>query len=422
MHKKRAVITISALNYGAQVSVLASSLRKTNPEVPFFYFVLDYDFGENPLKLKKPNANCLALKDLEVFCRSQDPNFSVMNMLFPYDIVEASTAVKPFVLSMMFAKYDFDEIIFLDPDIAVYDSLDSIWEKFEDSNVLLTPHLIKLDRIDLALESERAVLRSGTYNLGFLGLKRSEVTNSFLKWWAARLVKHCTREVHFGLFTDQKWVDILAGAEPTIGILRSPGLNIAHWNIHERHVSKSSSGQYLVNNEPLVFFHFSGFNSLSPDIVTRHFPNVRVEDFGVLKELFNAYCEELLDAGVQYYSALRYGLDYFSNGIKIPEFLRYWAREQSPLERFENVFDVSETNSFFNFLFRSTPGRLCPFAEIVSQIRKDVRDKHLESSGGGNAGFMNWLVQQGAIDLELDKRIVRILMIKRATAEGVYNA
>lgn len=423
MQKKRAVVSISALNYCAQISVLATSLRESNPEIPFFHFVLDYDFDDNPLHLKKPEANCLHLKDLESFMATQETKLSVMNMLFKYDVVEACTAVKPFILKMMFANYHFDEIVFLDPDILICDRLDSVWGEFANSNILLTPHLIKLERPELALQSERSVLQSGTYNLGFLGLKRSDASAAFLDWWAERLISYCTREVHLGLFTDQKWVDIVAGAEPTVRILRNPGLNVAHWNIHERQVTKRMNAKYYCNEAPLIFFHFSGYEIRSPEFLTKHLTQLRVEDFGAVKELASEYRERLTAAGVDSYSVIPYGLNYFSNGIRIPEFLRQWARGAGALDGFKNVYDANERGSFFNSLFHSAPGQLCMFASIILNLREDLRSNFFgEHQTYGNTNFLNWIIHHGSKDYAIDSRIIRILRVKLHSAEGVPYA
>ena len=421
MAKKRAVVTISALNYGGRVAVLSKSFQKENADIPFFYFVLDYDFQENPSKLKRPEANCIALKDLDLFCKSQSPNFSLMNMLFPYDIMEASTAVKPFVLSMMFEKYGFDEVLFLDPDIAVYDRLDSIWEHFDDANILLTPHLIKLSRLDLSLASERSILKSGTYNLGFLGLKCSDVVTSFLKWWGQRLVRHCTREAHLGLFTDQKWVDILAGAEASVRVLRDPGLNVAHWNIHERAITKDAKGKYIVNGVPLKFFHFSGYNLDQAENLTKYIPHLKIENLGVGEELVRDYDKALQENNTRQLESFRYGLDFFSNGIPIGQYLKKWARVEGRLDPFKNVFDVYEENSFFNSLFKSSPNKLCLFAEILLNDRDDLKINFSKNSPNDIYRFMEWIVKTGIKDYRLDPKTSRILTQKFSGMVNPYG-
>ena len=59
------------------------------------------------------------------------------------------------------------------------------------------------------------------------------------------------------MFTDQRWVDFAPSFFDHF-ILKDPTYNVAYWNLHERDL-EWTDGRYLVNGQPLTFFHFSGF-------------------------------------------------------------------------------------------------------------------------------------------------------------------
>ena len=97
------------------------------------------------------------------------PNFGAM--MFRYTLLELSTAVKPFFLTYLFETYDYDALCYFDPDIYFYRPVDVIWEKLQSHGIVLTPHLTgPLD--EQHNPDELLILRSGTYNLGFIGLSR----------------------------------------------------------------------------------------------------------------------------------------------------------------------------------------------------------------------------------------------------------
>ena len=45
------------------------------------------------------------------------------------------------------------------------------------------------------------------------------------------------------------------------GLLDTPALNIAYWNLHERRLTQDGDGRVLCEGEPAEVFHFSGIAS-----------------------------------------------------------------------------------------------------------------------------------------------------------------
>lgn len=186
---------------------------------------------------------------------------SHLQLIGQYSVVEACTAVKPFFFLWLLNKFPEANLVYLDPDIYVYSPLDEVLEQLKEASIIVTPHLTKPESsLDAIWDNEISVLRHGSYNLGFLAIKKDENSYKFIEWWANRLSRFSYVDYKNGIFTDQKWID-LAPSFFNVFILKHPGYNLAPWNTHHRSIS-IKNGKYLVEGEyPLRFVHFSGLDS-----------------------------------------------------------------------------------------------------------------------------------------------------------------
>ncbi|MNY08971.1 hypothetical protein D3C86_1418570 [compost metagenome] len=160
-------------------------------------------------------------------------------------------------------KMGFTSMIYLDPDIVVYQHLDTIWNELGDADFILTPHIIlpiqdpELDYLTLG------TINTGVFNLGFIGVQISESSRKLISWWKKHLLQYGHNNILNGEFYDQKVMNLLPVFSDKTIISRNFGLNVAEWNLHERKLSKSGD-TFLVNDTaPLVFFHFSGVKMTS---------------------------------------------------------------------------------------------------------------------------------------------------------------
>ncbi|HEX3111599.1 MAG TPA: group 1 glycosyl transferase, partial [Thermoanaerobaculia bacterium] len=186
---------------------------------------------------------------------------------FRYTMLELDTAVKPWLIAHLFAQ-GYDRVVYLDPDIVVYSKLaelDGDGQPF----ITLTPHLTTPAEEE-GHARERGILIAGAWNLGFIAITRDPQLDAFLGWWKRRLERECVVEPEQGLFCDQKWIDLVPGLFDRVMPLRHDGYNVAYWNLAQRPVTRNGVGAFVVNGQPLRFFHFSGFDPSLPSLVSRH--------------------------------------------------------------------------------------------------------------------------------------------------------
>lgn len=248
-----------------------------------------------------------------------------------YNIVELNTAVKPFYFEYLFKKYNPEHILFFDPDIFIYDTLDQLTCGFTEHDVLLTPHVI--NPIPKGVYPwENHFLNHGLYNLGFIGLKNTPNVMALLKWWQDRCAEHCISDYRQGLYVDQLWANFMPLFFSKVHIDKNPGHNVAFWNLHERELA-ASHGKFSVNGKPLIFFHFSAFNPAAPERLTReNYTNLDYRSNLHILELLKQYKNTLIAHHYDSFSKQKFA---WANDARVKE-MDTLARE---IQRKEQILD-----------------------------------------------------------------------------------
>lgn len=236
--------TICSANYLSAALSLKKSFRQYNDD-PFYIVLTD----KSPVD--KNENNIVEVDEIGI-----DQN-TFQTLLEEYNIIEFNTAVKPFAFSWFKKTYKPGKMMYLDPDILVFDSMDIIWRSIEENDIAVTPHIlsyeIKPDLYHLLIAS----INTGIFNLGFIAVSMNERTDRFLSWWQKHLKKYGHNRIPRGEFYDQKVMNLLPVFFDRLSILKHPGMNVAEWNFHERRLTVLND-RYYSNNEPVIFFHFSG--------------------------------------------------------------------------------------------------------------------------------------------------------------------
>ena len=308
---KLCIVTIVSGNYLAYAKVLASSVKIHMPEADFRVLIVDrisedIKFAVQESGLHVIYAESLGLADFE-------------RIAYKYDIMELNTALKPTFLKCLFAD-GFSHVIYLDPDIQLFAPLDPVIESMQNASIVLTPHTMR-PVLDGMRPSDVDFLRCGTYNLGFIGLSYSYQTTKMLDWWEDRCLGLGFNDLLFGTFVDQKWIDLVPCYFESVLILKHPGCNVAYWNLHEREIVRNGNG-YKVNDQNLVFFHFSGVSADKPEKLSKHQDRHSLDDGSPIADLVAKYCQCLFDEGHASLSMIPYSFGRLNDGTPITSVMR----------------------------------------------------------------------------------------------------
>jgi lipopolysaccharide biosynthesis glycosyltransferase len=285
------VFTLCSNNYLAHAITLGQSLKRHNP---------DYSFKIGLVDKKNPDIdyNSLIFEIIEV------ANIGISGldkMINIYNITELNTSVKAFYFIYFFKSLkESDCIIYLDPDILIYNEFSDLDIILEKKEIVIVPHFTSpID--DNKFQAEEDFLNSGLYNLGFIAIKNSDSGHRLINWWSDRMKDKAFIDFRRGLFTDQIWINFVPLFFEGVRIFTHPGYNVAYWNLHERQIIENH--KVLKNDKifPLVFYHFSGFSPNYPDILSKYQDRYSFDTRKDILELFINYSERLNENGFNSY-------------------------------------------------------------------------------------------------------------------------
>ncbi|MEO8114711.1 MAG: hypothetical protein ABI655_10035 [Phenylobacterium sp.] len=327
--------TFSYLN---RARVLFQTLRRFHPDWELVALITDqppagFDFQP----ASEPFDRVVWASDLGI------PGFA--GWLFQHDVVEVCTAVKgPFIHQA--CSSGADVVIYLDPDTALFESLDPLLGWLEDHDILLTPHLIDPNDDPAAiLDNDISASRTGIFNLGFVAVRTKGEGARFAKWWNDRLLDYCFDDIPAGLFVDQRWCDHVPALFDRVKVLRDPGYNVASWNLSRREVAVEKDGRITVNGSPLRFWHFTKLGPLG-DVMTKRYAG---QNFPVY-EIWSWYRRQVAAATDPAIPARWWAYEAFADGRPISKARRVLYRKRSDLQAaFPDPF-ASGRNSYQQWL------------------------------------------------------------------------
>jgi hypothetical protein len=333
---KISALTICSFNYISKARVLIESYKTIHPEHDITLVIVD----------KKRESSTLQKLGINIIWAEDLPIDNFLQYAFTFDIIEFNTNVKPTAMKFLLKKYD--KVIYFDPDIQVFSRIDHILEELNNASIVITPHSVT-PILDGCKPDDSDLLRFGAYNLGFVGVSNCSESFSFLDWWSDRCLKLGFYEPQLGLAVDQKWIDLAPSFFPKLKILHNVGLNVAFWNLHERFLSKVNN-QWFVNGKiPLVFFHFSSFNSDFVDVIAFKQTRFKQGERADFTEIANEYAVNIQKLKISEFDNQKYGFDYFNDGVYInPIVRRFYVILKNDMFEEDNPFEVN--NNFRKFV------------------------------------------------------------------------
>jgi len=392
--------TIIARNYFHFARVLADSFFANHPNGTFTVLIIDDEARQ--FVPEDPRIDWRRLCDVGI------ERAEIHRLAGIYDVTELATAVKPLLLLRLLNEGK-DHVVYLDPDIRIFDALDEVPSLAARHSIVLTPHTLQPFPRDGRRVDGHFVLAAGAYNLGFIGVGRDAVP--FLEWWWQSTRREALNNVARMMFTDQRWVDFV----PSLfdhHILKDPTYNVAYWNLHARDVAWDGK-RYLVDGAPLRFFHFSGFDVRKPWLLSRHQgdrPRILLSERPAIERLCREYAAAVMEAGIETHGRESYGWSTTAAGVPLSARIRrlYWEAlvlseaDKSPEP--PDPFDAAKPRSFIDWLNSPPPGgplRVSRFLYAIHQDRLDLQSHFPDLDGADGVRYAAWILGDGVKQAEI---------------------
>ena len=310
--------TIVSANYMAYAKTLMASIREQHPDSLRYVFLADETTQD--LNIESGLFELRLGKDLPV------PHFE--HLAFRYNILEFNTALKPFAFSQLIREHAAAPVLYIDPDILLVAPLAEVLAHLSaGAMAVLTPHFTA-PLEDGKSPDELAISRVGSFNLGFLATGPQPSRQDFVDWWCRKLEFGAFVDLESGMFTDQKWMDLVPGMFADVQILRHPGYNLAYWNLPHRPVSLTQDGVLLAAGLPVAFIHFSGVDVRHPEIFSKHQNRFDITNIGALRPTYERYVALLQANGYDDYLKIGYRYGKLRDGTRITQEMREIFRQK----------------------------------------------------------------------------------------------
>lgn len=336
------VFTTCALNFVPCAKLLAASVHKYMPDARFVLTLTDA--RPDDLRLEEEGFDeVLYLDDFE------DEINNPWAWAFGHTVMELATAIKPFTASKLMERDDCSAVMFFDPDCVLFGPMTEMREALNSHSVVLTPHASELHENPDWIFFEKNPLKVGAFNLGFFGFQNNSTGRAVSSWWRHRLRDYCIIDPSQGMFTDQKWMDLLPCYIEDLKVMRQPVYNIARWNTFQRKISRHGDN-YYADGEPIQFVHFSGFYKIGPYVQGLYDRSSEplIYDLEPLQKLSLWYAQQLDAARSHPQYEQPWKLGRYSNGEEISEKDRRRYKNSIDLQRrYPDPFSVNILNSYW---------------------------------------------------------------------------
>ncbi len=267
-------------NYLSRGLALHQSLQRHCPESILWVLCMDTAVHQILLDLSLPSLNPISL---EVFELGDAPLHAAKQNRSRVEYYFTCTPSLP--LYVFNHSTDVDLVTYIDADLFFFSDPTPLFEELAGSSVAIIghrfpPHLRHLET-------------HGIYNVGWLSFRRDENGLACLRWWRDRCIEWCYDRLEGNRYGDQKYLDDWPQRFRGVRVLDHKGANLAPWNV-TNYSLRFEAGQILVDEQPLLFFHFHGLKEVFPYVFDTNLKPYGGGSIPLLKPLvYRPYLREL---------------------------------------------------------------------------------------------------------------------------------
>ena len=245
--KTRHYCTLFDKNYLYKGVAMYRSLENVGTSFHLWILTMDRETHECLSKLTLPFATLISLNDFE--------DSDLKKIKSDRTSVEYCWTITPSLPLFLLKNKTLSEVTYIDADLYFYDNPEPIFSELNDRSILLIEH--RYTRSQMVLEKY-----SGKYNVQFMIFKNDKLSLQALEWWRERCLEWCYHRYEDGKLGDQLYINDWPQRFEGVHVLENIGAGIAPWNTQQYKIKKINN-KILVNDVPVVFYHFHAFHLYS---------------------------------------------------------------------------------------------------------------------------------------------------------------
>ncbi len=235
-------------NYLSRATVMIESLRRFDPATPIHVLALSELCEQILNELALPNVEVVPLAALE------EAYPELVGIKSARTLIEYYFTLTPFLPHYLFSRTTADRITYLDADIYFFSSPEPLLSSLGDASVAITPHRFSF--------SYQTHVVYGHFNVAWITFRRCAEGLECLQTYKDECTEWCHDRLEGYRYADQKYLDAWPGRYASLKIIDHKGVDLAVWNV-ENYDLRRKKGIVMVDDDPLVFYHFVGLKVMS---------------------------------------------------------------------------------------------------------------------------------------------------------------
>ena len=227
---------------------MLQSLERYCSDAHVYVMCMDQRSREVLESLKFSFVTCLNLSEVE--------DEALLEVKKERGVAEYCWTLSPCLPLYLLKKYHhIDFLTYLDADLLFFSSVEPIFEEIGGASIAIIEH-----RFSPRLKDREI---NGRFCVEWVSFRRDEEGLACLSRWREQCIEWCFYRLEDGKMGDQKYLDEWPEIYSRCHIIEHRGAGMAPWNYSQYQFSKDQFDNVLVDDVPLIFYHFHQFQLLS---------------------------------------------------------------------------------------------------------------------------------------------------------------
>jgi hypothetical protein len=244
------ICTYFDFNFLPRGLALYNSIKKFHSDFILYVLAFDKETYDFLINLNYENIKPISFEVYNSYFNTNQDKFADRKQYF-------FSATPNICLYLFEEEKSIDLLLYLDADVFVFNSLDSLYAEVTDSSIAFCSH--RFPPLFNLLSRNY-----GRFNVGVNFFRRTDSGMKCLREWKKECDDWFPDKPGYPLkfFSDQIFLDQWPSRYPDVKIVENIGVNVAPWNVANYRFAQKNN-RFFINEYPLIIYHFSSLKKVS---------------------------------------------------------------------------------------------------------------------------------------------------------------